>query len=128
MEANMSQTVSLQNFAEVLCYRVGIEDRSHSINKDITVVVVAITVSADALIFLLLLFQFQKLLSEMSTNGSERKLDFVLARSSLMITDLPSTSASVTICLMVMVLRSKSIASHFGRELHFASVRKKAVI
>lgn len=51
VEANMSQTVSLQNFAEVLCYRVGIEDRSHSVNKNITVVVVAITVSADALIF-----------------------------------------------------------------------------
>ena len=37
MEANMSQAVSLQNFAEVLCYRVGIEDRSHSINKDIMI-------------------------------------------------------------------------------------------
>ena len=30
VEANMSQTVSLQNFAKVLCYRVGIEDRSHT--------------------------------------------------------------------------------------------------
>ena len=47
VKANVPQTVSLQNLAEVLCYRIRTEDRSHSVHKDISIVFVVVAISAD---------------------------------------------------------------------------------
>lgn len=60
VKTDMPHTVTFQNLAEVLRYRVWIEYGSHNVNEDITVVFIVVTVFADTLILLLLFFQFQK--------------------------------------------------------------------
>ena len=66
VKANVAQTVTLQNLAEVLCYCVRADNITHRIYKYIAVISVIVTVSADPHIFFLLLFEFQKLFSKVT--------------------------------------------------------------
>ena len=71
VKPNVPQTISFQNLAEILRNRVGIEDSSHSINKDIAVVFAVVTIPTDTPVLFLPLFQFQKFFSEV-THQRER--------------------------------------------------------
>ena len=56
VEADMAQIIPLQQLTEVGADTPRIENIAHRIHKDITVKLLVVAISADELVFLLLLF------------------------------------------------------------------------
>ena len=56
VEADMPQIISLQQLTEVGADTSRIKNIAHRIHKDITIKLLVVAISADALVFLLLLF------------------------------------------------------------------------
>lgn len=56
VEADMAQIIPLQQLTEVGADTSRIENIAHRIHKDITVKLLVVAISADTLVFLLLLF------------------------------------------------------------------------
>ena len=69
MEPDMPQTVFFKQFIEITAQASGIEKISHSVYKDIAFVLLVVAVSADPLVFLLLLLLCQKLFPDARYQG-----------------------------------------------------------
>lgn len=112
VEAHAPQAVLLDILRKIACQIIRPHQIAQLVYKDIAVILIVVAISADLFVQLMRRLDFLKYSAKLPTSGSVRMLDLVLAESCAYIFVLPSTCIDVTVCLMVIVPRSKSIASH----------------
>lgn len=125
VKANVPQTVLLQQLAEIGGNASGVEDIAHGIHKNIAVILFAVAISAYAPILLLLLPQHQQLFPDVADQRQGAQAGFRLGTvgaDDFTFAVYLCVGYLVTMCLMVMVSRSKSMASHFSPS---ASLRRR---